>query len=308
MKQSFSCLPKLARASLLLVGCWPMPAVAQTSAVPAAIQHGSRGSTASGDVLLDSAINRLQGHGSVSARVRLQSQFFGHEVFGSGRYLQKGRGAERQIRLELSIPTTVTKNVMISVSNGRQWWHYVETADQQEMTVVDLTAVRAAAAHARADGLSDMGVDLARGGLPQTLQRLQDNFQFAPATQMTQAAGTIWITRGRWRKDRLQQLIAPTEKEQASKISRQLSGRLPREVLLYLHDGTLFPQKIEYLGSAPAEASAGQHRLLASIEFFEIGFDRLLDESHFQRPREMIAEDVTDRHLKEMGFAKAKRR
>ena len=174
--------------------------------------------------------------------------------------------------------------------------------------MVDLTAVRAAAAHARADGLSDMGVDLARGGLPQTLQRLQDNFQFAPATQMTPVAGTVWVTRGRWRTDRLQQLIASSEDAKASKRSRQLSGRLPREVVLYLHDGSLFPQKIEYLASAPAAASAGQRRLLATIEFFEITFDRPLDESHFQRPREMIAEDVTDRHLKEMGFAKAKRR
>ncbi|NIL97074.1 MAG: hypothetical protein GTO62_08035 [Planctomycetales bacterium] len=301
-------MPRLAAACAMLVACRPVPAIAQNASPPAPAPSHSAGSTASGDVLLDSAINRLQHHSSVSARVRLRVRLFGHELFGTGRYLQKGSGGERQVRFELSIPTSATPNVMISVSNGRQWWRYLETLDNQQLTVVDLTAVRAAAADARAEGLSTFSHATAPGGLSQTLQRLQDNFQFASASQTTQADRTFWVTRGRWKTDRLQQLIAPTEKEQVSKLFRQLSGRLPREVVLYLYDDSLFPAKIEYVGSAPATASNTQQPTFSAIEFFQIHFGPVLDESHFQRPRDMISEDVTDRYVKDMGLAKTRSR
>nr|NIP85787.1 hypothetical protein [Planctomycetales bacterium] len=130
MKQSFRGLPRMARACLLVAAGWPAAAAGQIPAVPSAVSAESSGSSASGDVLVDSAIRALDRFHSISARVRLQARFFDHQLFGSGRYLQRGRGDERQVRWELSIPTSRTKNVMISVSNGRQWWRYVETAEK----------------------------------------------------------------------------------------------------------------------------------------------------------------------------------
>ncbi|MGB6041887.1 MAG: hypothetical protein WBF93_01905 [Pirellulales bacterium] len=310
MKKSFLGLPKLALPIVLFVGCWLLPTTAK-SLCAQTDEHVARGGTASGDVLLDSAITHLQGHLTVSADVGLHAQILGQRLEGSGRYFQKGRGPERQIRFEMSIPTGDAETVMINVSNGRQWWRYVDNPrSEPKLTVIDLTAVRAAVADARGRGLATINDDLARGGVPQLLTRLQQNFQFGAATTSGQGEASAWITRGVWRYQELQRIVGAAANEKTTKISPQLNKRLPREVVLHLHKETLFPQRIEYLGADQSDetsdirSSKQSRHPLTLIELTRININAPLDDHHFQRPLDMEEHDVTARYLRELGIGK----
>jgi hypothetical protein len=311
MKKCFLGLPRLALPIVLFVGCWLLPTTAKTLFAQTAEQV-ARGGTASGDVLLDSAITHLQGHLTVSADVGLHAQILGQRLEGRGRYFQKGRGPERQIRFEMSIPTGDAETVMINVSNGRQWWRYVDDPrSEPKLTVIDLTAVRAAVADARGRGLATINDDLARGGVPQLLTRLQQNFQFGAATTSGQGEASAWITRGVWRYQELQRIVGAAANTKSPKISAQLNQRLPQEVVVHLHKATLFPQRIEYLGAYPADKTRGTQPSrqarpsLAQIELTRININAPLEDSHFQRPFDLEEHDVTARYLRELGIGKS---
>src|SRR5262245_8563841 len=92
MRRSFASVILAAFAWLLATGFWPLIE-----------EPGARSQEpgASGQDLLAQAVRRLDGETAISAELRYRVNAFGHDLAGTGSYLQLGAGPQRLLRLEL---------------------------------------------------------------------------------------------------------------------------------------------------------------------------------------------------------------
>ena len=268
-------------------------------------QDNAEGESDARQSLMQAAATRLAETPSVVARVRHRMDLFGHQLVGSGNYLQQGRGAEILFRLELKIQTSDRSTSLEQVCDGRFLWIRRDWSDQATLGRIDLQRVRTA--HTGA-GRIDLYDALALGGLPNVLRQLNLAFQFEPPLAGRLGDVEIWVVRGNWRAERLAQLL-PARKDALLAGDSNLADlppQIPRSVTVLLGKQNLFPYRIEYFhGSEEEEASAGRlaNRPLLTVEFFEVGFGTSIDPLRFSyQPGDLKLSDETDQFLQRLGL------
>jgi len=248
---------------------------AATSATTAPATSSPASPTA-GDQLLVQARLQLERRVSVTARIRYQASLEGRSLAGFGGYWQQGRGDDMHMRFELRVHHDNTS--LLQVSNGRFMWTDQQVPAGRSITRLDLRKVRSETSRPE-DELSDLVTGTIRpsppepeftlrtGGLPTLLQVLSDCFTFTPPQSMRwtpaqpleglPATLPVYAVVGRWKPEVLA-LFVPEGKGVES-----LPERLPQEVLLLFGQTDLFPYRLEFRNTRPANASDANSPLAA---------------------------------------------
>ena len=279
----------------------PSGVAAGTSSTPAA---PTAPSTASGDVVLASAVSALGHYNSVSASVRQRIRLFGHDLFGSGQYLQHGSGPKRRFRMEMTIQGKRQKTTATRICDGRLLWLLDDQAGQPSLRVVDLRRVEDALTQAdQARAVEWRRFDLGFGGLPRLLAACEENFQFGAAAPSQLNDVPVWILRGHWKPARLNALLATGNDQGNHSIPKLLPPQLPNEVVLYLGRDDLFPYCVEFRSVSERRDRQGiESHVLAGMDFFEVRVDAPVDESQFTGPANMPQTDDTESFLTRLGI------
>ncbi len=317
MRQSFSSLSIVALGAVAAFVIWQASRAGENDVAvrPAAASSGAGVEAAAdvvagGDVLLDSAVTTLESHASIAARVRIQVDLFGHQLFGPGEYLQQGRGETPKFRFELALQTTNGKIALSHVGDGDRLWLFEDFGTGGELSYVDLATLREQIRNVE-PGAAPPRQDLLTGGLPKLLTSLQTNFQFADATQVQRNGVPVWRLQGAWRPERLAALLGNDnddakldDKQDAAKknTAKKLPMQMPSDVVLYLDGRTLFPLRFEFYRQPNSDKSSAPKPLLA-MELFEQRFDVPIDDSQFQRPSDLLPKDVTEKFLERLRAA-----
>jgi hypothetical protein len=222
----------------------------------------------------------LEGHRSISARVRQRAELFGHQLLGSGRYLEVRQAAVPLIRLELKIQVAENVTSLVEVCDGRYLWTYRKVLDSESLGYID--AIRATEALQRAGAMSGRqggGPVPGLGGLSRLLRGLGAAFQFTSAQQGHVGDLAVWKIEGGWRPEHLLRLLPKQkdriEHQQPVDLAR-LPEHLPDRVVLLLGQEDLFPYRIDYCRDAPLKKDRGETpsaRTLMTVEFFEVAFN-----------------------------------
>ncbi len=266
MKHSLPCLTVLAMLAAVTAVVADSPAVAPLSRLPATRSQRSASADASpvGDRLVLQALTQLQRHQSVTAHLKYHACLDGQQRDGNGDYWQQNAAASTRVRLELRMQIDDSTASLLQVSGSRFLWTDQRLASGRRVARVDLRKLRADPELALADPAdviqpgqaSWSAVEPASatmsGGLPSLLSSLVENFTFAPPQAMQLDIGTartklpVWAVVGRWRPEKLAQLVSiPADKPEAAALA-SLPNRLPHEVLLMVGQADLFPCFIEY--------------------------------------------------------------
>ncbi len=80
--------------------------------------------------LLETAIVRLEGCGSISARTRQRAELFGKPLVGTGSYLERRTTESLMFRYELKLQLADKGATMLQVCDGPHLWIYQETREQ----------------------------------------------------------------------------------------------------------------------------------------------------------------------------------
>lgn len=309
MRQSFSSLSIFALGTVAAFVIWQASRADENDAIVRPAAMGAKPApadvVAGGDVLLDSAVAALQSHASIAARVRIQVDLFGHQLFGPGQYLQQGRGEAPKFRFELALQTTNGKIALSHVGDGDRLWLFDDFGTGGELSYVDLATLREQIRNIE-PGAAPIRQELLTGGLPKLLASLQTNFQFADATQVQRNDVPVWRLQGAWRPERLAALLGANDDDVKSgdkkKGGKKLPMHMPSDVVLYLDGHTLFPLRFEFYRQPNSDKSSAPKPLLA-MELFEQRFDLPIDDSQFQRPSDLLAKDVTEQFLPRLRAA-----
>lgn len=257
-----------------------------------AADSGSPGASnpenASGDVLLDTAAAALRSKANLSARVRFRIDLVGHQLFGSGKYLQKGRAPQLKSRLELAAQTSSGKMTLHHVNDGIHWWRYQDYGQQAEFSYVNLESLRDQLTRPKHQAAGRPYSDLALGGLPRLLASLRNRFQLTNAVQVHRGGQLMWRVGGAWRGDPV-----PPASVAAEPRTRRKFSHVPDSVVIYFDASTLFPVRFEFY----RQVGDATPKLLVAMELYEVQFEVTIDDRQFTQPSEMIPKDVTDEFL-----------
>lgn len=301
MRQSFSILSIVA----FLAGVPIAICDGDSPKIPHDISETASGadlaSTASGEVLLDSAIAALEPQQSLAATARFQVHLLGHHLFGPGKYLQKGSGKDRKIRFEMSVRGTADKFVFTQVNDSHRLWLLEEMTDKQDLRYMDLQRLRDAGLLTGAETSSPELNAIGLGGLPGLMKNIQSLFQFGRAVKIEWNGMTVWAMRGVWRTDRLAEIFPSLDQDDgkdSSKIKSRFPEWVPVEVGLLLDTETLFPYRFEFLRTVDVSASKTRLAPIAIMELLQVQFDAPIDEENFDRPSSVRPTDVTKEMLR----------
>jgi hypothetical protein len=257
-----------------------------------------RTSNASGDVLLDSAIAAVDAHESLTAKLRLQVHLMGHHLFGPGAYLQQGRGADRKIRLEMSVNGSAGRRLLTHVNDGHELWVLEDFSETQQLRFVDLDRLANVQPESTVAPMSSQLNELGLSGLPGLMKNVQASFQFGPAIKIQWNGMTVWAMRGVWRTEVLARLMSIAEGDAAAdrkQLLSKLPDRAPTEVGLLLDTKSLLPFRVEFLRPAKRLGKSNKQNQtpVATLELFEVRFDEEIDETQFKRPSDIAPVDIT---------------
>ena len=265
-----------------------------------AADSGSPGASnlenASGDVLLDTAAAALRSKANLSARVRFRIDLVGHQLFGSGKYLQKGRAPQLKSRLELAAQTSIGKMTLHHVNDGIHWWRYQDYGQQAEFSYVNLESLRDQLTRPKHQAAGRPYSDLALGGLPRLLASLRNRFQLTNAVQVHRGGQLMWRVGGAWRGDPVLAASVAADAQTRRKFSH-----VPDSVVIYFDASTLFPVRFEFY----RQVGDATPKLLVAMELYEVQFEVTIDDRQFTQPSEMIPKDVTDEFLGQIQISES---
>lgn len=254
-----------------------------------------------GDAMMNQVLAALERRPNITARVRQRVYFQGQEIAGIGNYWQRGVDRQRRTRWELQTHAgSGSASFREILVDGRYLWTDRKHETGWSVTRVDLNRVRAALLARTPSQAQNEPTDLAaaailtRGGLSRLIAQLRRQFHFQKATStIANSPGRMHFV-GRWKSDVLQRhWPGLTEKKPAT----QWPTQLPHHVLLEVGQADLFPYRIEYRdakGSAAEAVAARQPSMvLASFEFYEVRFDRVIADRRFEYSPPEQWKDVT---------------
>lgn len=259
--------------------------------------------------ILEAAIRSLESRQSISAQIRQRADLFGHQLIGSGRYLESRRSPIPLIRLELRTQIAQQVTSLVQVCDGRDLWTYRKLIRREMVSRID--AVRATAALQRAasmPGPSTSNILPGLGGLSHLLRGLCIMFQFDRAEQGRVGDLPVWKIEGVWKSAQLVKLL-PKQKEaigqgKPADLSR-LPQHVPDRVVLLLGQEDLFPYRMDYCRAAirkDEQAEPVEGRTLMTVEYFEVNFNVPIDPKQFiYSPGTVELCDETEAFLQSLG-------
>lgn len=264
----------------------------------------------SADSLLEAAIEQLESRFSISSKIRFQIDLFGHEIVGSGSYLEERAKQIPQIRYDVKLQLGQRSSSLLKVCDGRYFWTFRQLGDEGKLERIDVLrlvnelgpeGLRVAQAGNSLGGGPALCDRL--GGLSASLRNLADAFEFNRAPDRKLGDTPMWVIEGRWKPARLAELLP----DQAEAIKRglpadtaALAPHLPDRVVLWLGKEDRFPYRIEYARRRPHDGTPPRSQVV--MQWFEVGFDREIGPSRFQYrpPEEMEFSDRTQGLLDEL--------
>jgi hypothetical protein len=251
-------------------------------------------SVSSGDRLLVQALNQLERHRSITARLNYQVWLGGERLSGRGGYWQQDSGEDLHVRLDLQM--IGQDSSLLQVSNGRALWVDRRLPMGRTVSQINLRELRADPVLA-AESFDQIGPGQASwsptqpdvlacsGGLPRVFASLSENFSFLPRQAMRlvspgsppQASAPYFAVVGHWKPERLAMLVGQVAESESSS-----SERFPQEVLILFGQADLFPNRIEYRQretrppagpNLPAAAYQLSANPVVVLEFSDVAFD-----------------------------------
>jgi hypothetical protein len=336
MKKSLPCLSAL----IVLAACSGATAQDRVASAGAEGQDAARlpataaaAPSAAGDRLLVQAVNQLERHSSVTARMRHQATVGGVDLYGVGSYWQQGSGDTLRVRMELQIAGQEAS--LLQVSNRGILWVDQRLPSGRSVTRVNLRQLRAdpVLSAGELDSIqpgeaswSPMRTELTAhcGGLSSLLASLGERFSFLPPQAMRLALAPplaeqatnipVFAMVGHWRPEKLAELTGESQesrdKSQGPEGARKHFERLPQEVLLLVGQADLFPYRIEYRRlETPAVANADGTSVpfqlsaepLVVLELSDVAFDVPIDGGQFDfNPKDVNWVDQTAKLLERL--------
>lgn len=301
MKHKFTTFTAIAVLTAGAAGALAQTSAESTPAPPA------------GQDLVSQAARRLWQQPSVEASLRQKINLFGQQLVGTGQYLQRQSDSGPLLRLELKVQIGEQLTSMLQVRDGRFLWIRRELPGGATLGRVDLNRIHAAIRQRGREPLSDSTTNwMALGGLPRLLGGLDENFQFGPARAAQLGDKPVWIADGRWKAEKLLEML-PDQKDSIAAGKppdlMRLSPQLPTSVRVVLGQRDLIPYQIEYRRPAPGAAvgrtsqSAVSTNPMVVLELFDLHQRQDLQEQHFTyQPGDQQIADHTDLYLQNMGL------
>lgn len=303
-------------------------ATAQTPASPVSAEPNSAAGQGSvdGSQLVAQAAKNVDAERGVKANLRYRVQAFGHQLAGSGTYLQRRSGAKKFLRLELK--TQVGDQVATVQEICGEEYYWIRRQVPQAATSlgrVNLSQLQRAlddADNHLPAGPGQTWVML--GGLSKLLEGLHQNFDFETATASELEFALpdnhvdrlpVWIVRGSWKPDHLAALL-----KKKGATGGELPAQIPERVELILGRSEkifpLFPYRITYLRHespaasddgagepAPASPSSGKLLPLITLELFDVAYPQEeFDPLQFEYNHgDQEVDDLTLAFIKKLG-------
>jgi len=246
------------------------------------------------DDLFREAIVMLSRRQSIVAKVRHRAELYGRDVIGDGKYAQ-GPASSRLVRYELGLHVGDRNVHLLEINDGRHLWRRLQFKAEPDVERIDIDRVLAASQKHRMHVGADASMLLALGGVGKLLTMLDRDFDFAEMLPVGSLDSLpVYGLVGRWRPDAL-------ARSGLTSVS-ELRPHVPDMVVVYLGADDLFPYRIEYRRRTDGAGEGGspENRLLLRLEFYEVEFDRPIDEALFRFAAEHVAFiDITDRIIAE---------
>lgn len=267
---------------------------------------------ADGNKLVADSLAMLGKQRTVSAKIRVRTSAYGHELVGSGEYQQMGLGASPMLRLEMKIPIGKQVTSKLQVSNGKIMWTRVEIDEgEPQVSRVDLERIREQVEKQKLTPHVDPAVNwMMFGGLSRLLAGMSSHFEFGKARADVLQDQPVWIVTGVWKPEALAKIVPHLKDQVLAKkpdVLVKLPPHLPVAINLVLdrsENGANFPYRIEYLHLADGKAALAPDATTPYLvlELYEVDFDADLTAKMFDfRPTD--AESVveqTEIYLKEL--------
>jgi hypothetical protein len=301
-------------------------------------RSGEKPAKTSGQKLVAEAARRVFDEAAIAADLRYKIDAFGHELVGTGRYLQLGAGADKLLRLELKMQVAGKPATLQEICGPDTYWIRRDVPPAPAtLGRVDLRTIRQSLAASLDEPRQIMPSDgwIMLGGLPRLLASLEKSFEFGPAdAQNLEFTGEdglvqrlpIWVVEGRWKPG---PLGAVAGKEAKKLKPGELPEQLPDLVRLTLGRTSdvlpLFPYRVTYLRMAPPKdetapaSGAGQGstppvdhttapRELLTLELFNVHRKGDIDQGEFDyNPANQQVQDLTTAWVNRFGGEKKSR-
>jgi hypothetical protein len=272
----------------------------------------------SGQQLVAAAARRVAAEPAISAELRCKIDAFGHELVGTGNYLQSGAGPEKLVRLELRMQMGQKPATVQEIRGEDVYWVRRDVPPQPPtLGRVDLKQLRKSMVQANALAASNglpQGDWIMLGGLGRLLKALEQNFVFAAPRSDELAFNSadgkslvklpIWVVAGQWNPERLAALVGK-EPGKIGAIPEQLPDRV--ELVLGRTEDVLplFPYRITYWRTPAADKKgkdatpAVAPRELLTIELFKISNDpQKINPTAFQyQPGDQDVQELTESYV-----------
>jgi len=287
----------------------------------ATLYSTARGQESRGQQLVADAARRLDSETSIAAELRYRAQAFGHQVLGTGSYLQSGSGVARQLRLELRMQVGEKPATLQEIRGPEDYWMRRDVPPSEPtLRRVDLLQLRRALRGDQPTGeeVLPRGAWIMLGGLPRLLATLEQSFDFAAprAEEVQLSAGggqpsqlPIWIVEGYWKPARLAALTGGSQS--TSNLPEQMPDRV--EIVLDRSDKILplFPYRISYWRTPPkkkSERTAPPALELLTLEMFNVRRAGAIDAREFEyNPGDQEVLDLTTAYIQHLGGGKKPR-
>src|SRR5262245_5798608 len=193
----------------------------------------------SGQALVSRAARQVAAEVAVSAEMRYRIDAFGHQLVGTGNYLQYGQGPEKLVRLDLRMQVGDKIATVQEIRGEESYWVRRDVPPAAStLGRVDLRQLRKSLTLSSAPGEADVlpqGDWIMLGGLARVLAALDANFQFGEpradevkfmaSDGKSEAKLPIWVLSGGWKSERLEALTA-RESSKKGTLPEQLPDRV----------------------------------------------------------------------------------
>jgi hypothetical protein len=277
-----------------------------------------------GQELVAQAAQRLADEKQISAELRYKVATYGHELLGTGHYLQFGAGDDRLVRLDLRMQVGEKPATLLEIRGSELCWMRRDIPPAQPtLERLNLRQVRKAleSTPAADQPLPHSGW-IILGGLPRLLDSLEHNFEFdAPKSDEVQYQAAdgksieklpIWIVEGKWKRQRVA-AIANRHPDKLGPLPDQLPDRVELVLGRTADQLPLFPFRITYRRTAApdpkAPAPPPEPRDVLTLEFFGVSATRPIGPRDFiYQPGEQYVRDITTESIQRLsGETKSKK-
>ena len=261
--------------------------------------------------LMNRAVAAFSQHQSFSARLRHQVQLFEQSLVGKGSYHQLGKSMRVEMTIKASGQGAASQ--LTHVCDGRYLWMFEDVIGRARLSRIDLRRVNQAIESASEEGLvpkRPLDMTIASGGFGRMLGDLNQQFEMHAARAEQLNGEAAWVLDGRWRRDRLAELLPKQAAEiRAGKAAplEKLPRHLPHEVRITLsRDKMLLPYRIEFARTKrEPDSNTTERTPIVAMEIYEIKLNEALDPQLFvYKPGSVEIVDRTDKYLRQRGLVK----